>query len=496
MLVFYYERVSSKKQDAEDRTGLERQRQNLERFIEQTNARLFDTYNDVKSGKTTKRKGLERLKRDIRDIEDDRKVVFVDSIDRLSRADIWTALGLIGWIKDSDCEIFDNETQTYYGKGLSNFSELLVLLARLDGAANYIRNLSYRSTETNKIKRKQIAEGEIVKLNSVGKWLEWDDTNKQYKLKSWAKHLKHVCLMYANGEGYIKCVDYLVSNGVESPFKGTWHPNTLKRIFKNKSLYGVYEDVKRGIRRENYFPALLSESEFNRLHTVQQSKMVKRGRTTKNIHPLSGLTRCMCCGGRFQRRLKTRTRPNGSIYRREYFHCVNSTNKQCSNTTTFEFSNAVNWVLEVVDWDSVSDKIAHSMTSTSSEKQFIEEQIANLRNTITEYAMNGDIERMNDTVEQVKGFQEKLSNLKTVEIRFNRFQSDSPDNEKNAYLHSVLDRVEFGCSHIRLVMVNGDVHWLIDNREHVENTLMHDLQDDLYARDEGEGVLCGVYGQL
>lgn len=493
MLVFFYERVSSKKQDNEDKTGLERQRQNLQRFLSDTSARLYDTYQDIKSGKTTKRTGLERLKQDIRDITADRKVVFVDSIDRLSRADIWTALGLIGWIKESDCEIYDYETNTYYGKGLSNFSELLVLMARLDGAANYIRNLSYRSTQTNNIKRNRIVNGEIVKLNSVGKWLEWDDTNKCYKLKTWAKHLKHVCLMYANGEGYIKCVEYLVNNRVESPFNSTWQTNTLKRIFKNKSLYGVYEDVKRGIFREGYFPALISENEFNQLNLVQKSKQVKLTRVTKQIHPLSGLMRCMCCGGRVQRRLKTRIRKNGSQYRHEYFHCVNYSQKQCMNNYTHDFNATIEWVLSVVDWDRVSEEMSNSLTSTSSEKQFIEDQIESLKNTITELAMNGDTERMTDTVGQVKTLQEKLRNLKTVEIRFNRMRSDDPDTEKNAYLHSVLDSVEFGKSDLRIVLKNGNVVWLVDNSKLTENDELNDVQDDLYAQDEQACRIMSVY---
>ena len=73
---------------------------------------------------------------------------------------------------------------------------------------------------------------------------------------------------------------------------GQW----VRRILTNPALAGRYEG------REGYFPAAVTEDQWNDLSSLRSTvRKPKSGKTV--VHPLAGLARCCLCGGLMTRKV-------------------------------------------------------------------------------------------------------------------------------------------------------------------------------------------------
>ncbi|HCJ65966.1 MAG TPA: hypothetical protein DHV62_01215, partial [Elusimicrobia bacterium] len=284
-----YVRVSTDEQ-AEKGTGIVTQKKTIEGFCERAKLRIYDFYEDERSGASLERPGLRRL---LEDAEKGKfKVVLVYKTDRLSRSikdivrlvlDDFERLGLTF---KSATEPYD--TSTAAGR---------MFFVQLGGFADFERELIRERTRSGKLntalKGKWV--GSILpfgyKKDSEGYLVpDHEEVEIYKKIVSW-------CL---EGNSTLKIARKLNELGIPTErskhssraknFK--WKPGTVYRILTNPLYKGCFK--YRG--HEIKVPALISEQDFELVKKQLDSNYNNAGRNNKvHFYLLRGLLYCKKC---------------------------------------------------------------------------------------------------------------------------------------------------------------------------------------------------------
>ncbi|HCJ5680590.1 TPA: recombinase family protein [Escherichia coli] len=258
--------------------------------------------------------------------------LFIENLDRLSRADIVSAQELflsiirrgITIVTGMDNKIYSLDTVTANPMDLM-FSILLFIRGNEESQTKRNRT---NSSALIKIKAHQEnPQNPAVAIEEVGKNMWWTDTTSGYVLPHpvFFPIVQEVVELRRNGRSTAEILDHLNATYTPPPAAShkrhsNWSRAMIERLFHTRALIGIKEISVDGVKYElkDYYPRVLDDAEFYHLKKSIGVRACNYGdkEEAKPIPLLSGvnLLKCEHCGSAMVKVKGTNKRPNQYRY--------------------------------------------------------------------------------------------------------------------------------------------------------------------------------------
>lgn len=317
---FIYTRISTPKQKIGK--GLKIQTQMAEQYCNENNLQIDNTINLSDEGQSAfhgNHISLGKLGQFLRLVEDGKipigSYLIFQSLDRMSRQDAMTALGIFNQIIQSGINVVTlMPPRTYTKKDLENqqysIIEIVVTFIRAFEESDI---KSKRHIENWKRKREEARKEGKLLTKKYPMWLRYDEKEKKFiPIAERVKTIKKIYELAFKDYGKSYIANRLNESNRDMPntypvWRGKiWQASSISKILRNRQLIGKFQPhhyiknpgekrkrVPQGEPIENYFPKVISE----RLFYAVQEKLSKRKTIVGNQQKISNLfTSIMKCG--------------------------------------------------------------------------------------------------------------------------------------------------------------------------------------------------------
>lgn len=233
--------------------------------------------------------------------------LLIESLDRLSRENIFESIPLFIKILKSGIKIVTLIDEHVYGAENADFKDLLYPLIVLSRAHEESSVKSYRVAKAWANKRKKIDERKLTKICPA--WLHLNTEINSFEVVSGRdKVVKRLFDLADSGYGSYS-IALALNNECISPFsknsKG-WHASYITRILNNRAVLGEFQPHKlvNGISEPDgdivsaYFPQIIEEDQFLRVQNARRIRFVggsgRKGPIYRNL--FSRIAKCAYCG--------------------------------------------------------------------------------------------------------------------------------------------------------------------------------------------------------
>lgn len=253
--------------------------------------------------------------------------LLVESLDRLSRAKVQTALRqLLNIIEYGITVVTLIDNRTYNSD--SDTTDLIISLTVMERAHNESKTKSERIKAAWANKR---ANPNTTKRTSLTPfWLSLNADRRTYSvIEQHVKVIKRIFELSIDGHGIISIVRTLNDEGIPAPKGGTWANTTISRILNSKAVIGHYMPFQGRTSTnsliENYYPAIISEETYylSQSRKAERSKPSAAGRKTTFPNVFNQLATCSQCGSTMYYDNKSPTL--------KYLTCREFKKKTCTN---------------------------------------------------------------------------------------------------------------------------------------------------------------------
>ena len=263
-------------------------------------------------------------------------VLIVESLDRLSREEVPTALLRFIQLLNKGIEIvtlMDSKVYKADGGTEQLIGSIFIMARAHEESAIKSKRLRDVYAKKHELAR---AEGKPMG-NAKPMWLELSEDKKQYILRpDRAAIVRRVYQLAIDGYGKGASSKILNIEGVPS-FKGkTWGASSLDKVLNNRAVLGEYQPYSvqvdhTGVRQKSgevildYYPAAIDESTFYQAKAAIEGRR-KAGTTnqSKNFNVWQGVAKCALCGGAMHMVNKGKP-PRGNTY----LHCYRARKGLC-----------------------------------------------------------------------------------------------------------------------------------------------------------------------
>lgn len=274
--------------------------------------------------------------------------LLIESLDRLSRAQVLTALKIFISILDEGIVICTLTDGMQYSKESvdKNFSELLISLTIMSRAHEESKMKSIRLSAAWKEKRKGLA---VKKFTSqCPYWMTLDKTKNEFKLNnSHVAVVNYIFELAVSGLGNYSIVKRLNTEAVKNFGRADyWSTSSIQVLLNNRAVLGEFQphtkiDKKRipdGEPIKDYYPAIVNEQLFYRVKELRKERVLTnsagaKGTTYSNL--FSGFCKCAYCGGPMNYYNKGGKRPTSMRWR--YLICANGKNGLGCDSTHVQY---------------------------------------------------------------------------------------------------------------------------------------------------------------
>lgn len=300
-----YLRVSTQAQAGDDKWGLTRQREDIERYARETNLELVAEYKDAISGRTVTRTGLGGIKVGL-----GYDVVIISSIDRLAR-DVSASYKVLAELVDTGLEVHSADF------GMIDLSDDMSLVQF--NVRSLFSTLEHRAIS----KRTRAAHISMASAGTPPTGLKAYGYRMQdgqpWVIPAEAAVVRQMFEWSAEGRALVWIQNRLNEQGIPIPQPTQtrndtplgWHRTVVGKILKNTIYKGVYRWGKYVIPT----PPIVSDT----LWAAAQKH--KRGVPPKTDWPLIGHIRCGKCGRRMNANRIRRVRATGLRYEADVYRC-------------------------------------------------------------------------------------------------------------------------------------------------------------------------------
>lgn len=221
--------------------------------------------------------------------------LLVESLDRISRSDVLTALNLFTSILSKGVTIVTlSDNKTYTKENISDISNLLFSLIIMSRAHDESATKSLRVKAAWDNKKKQAIEKGVPLTKMCPGWLEIVDG--KYSIRTGAgAAIKRIYELYNQGLGYMSIVKQM--NQEHPTFTSTnkksssWNQSYIVRIIETPAVYGEFQSIP------DYFPAVLSKEQWQFTQSLKAERQGTGGRKATLVNLFSHITKCGYCGG-------------------------------------------------------------------------------------------------------------------------------------------------------------------------------------------------------
>lgn len=233
--------------------------------------------------------------------------LLVESLDRLSRDNVPNALNQFTNILSKGITIVtlaDNKVYTRESiNDLTNIMISLIIMSRAN-EESVTKSKRIKAAWDNK---QRLAETEKKpKSKHCPVWIELVDGKYQIIEKN-AQIIRDIVEMYLQGYGYHTIRKELTQKYDTIEYGGRkakcWYSGYIQHIVRNEHLTGRHKGI------EDYYPRLISDSDFAKLQLIKNSKLKTGGMRGEQQNMFVHLLKCGLCGGTI-----TKQRRNNIVY--------------------------------------------------------------------------------------------------------------------------------------------------------------------------------------
>lgn len=244
--------------------------------------------------------------------------LIVESLDRLSRQDVWEALPIfMNLIRKGIRIVTLIDNKVYSDEG--GAQDLILSIFILSRANEESSTKAKRVRDAMREKQRKAREYKTPMGKAIPLWLELTeiDGQKQFKVRDdRAAVVRRVFQMAIEGYGRAATAKALTDDGIplfkpDRKTKGLaygWGTSSVDKILNNKAVLGIYQpysvqvttDGKRqpsGDPIPDYYPQIIDESTFYRAQAAINARRISAStKQTKNFNVWQGIAKCAECG--------------------------------------------------------------------------------------------------------------------------------------------------------------------------------------------------------
>lgn len=235
--------------------------------------------------------------------------LLVESLDRLSRAEIITALNQLTSIISKDITIVTLADNRVYTKdSINDIGNLMYSLMVMSRAHEESLMKSKRISAAWENKRQKARNSGHKLTKTCPAWLELKD-GAFVVIPERVEVVKQIFQMALDGSGYVSIAKRL--NLVHRPTfdaggksSNGWYSSYVVRILKNPAVFGqftphIYVEGKRVPQEpiDQYYPEIISKQDYYAVQASIASRKGKGGEVGKQVNIFANILKCGKCGG-------------------------------------------------------------------------------------------------------------------------------------------------------------------------------------------------------
>ncbi len=283
-------------------------------------------------------------------------ILILESLDRLSRQQVFTALGLFSSLLSAGIEIVTlSDGQHYTAESINDVGQLMFSLISMSRSHEESAVKAKRLSASWENRRKLATESKRPMTGNCPKWLRVSDDKTCFEvIEERADIIRSIFELSLSGVGQRKIAANLNKRGISTFNKGgMWHDSYVGKVIKSKAVVGEYQPKRKGEPVgepiPDYYPAIVSEDMFYKAQSARISRRnpASAGRKGDKFSNLfTGLCKCLECGSTF------RLIKNG---RSHMFRCnSNYMDNGCTCSKRWRYKDVENTALlmlsEKIDW--------------------------------------------------------------------------------------------------------------------------------------------------
>lgn len=261
--------------------------------------------------------------------------LLIESLDRLSRAQVMDALSVFTSIINADINIVTLADKVTYSKSTlnENWANLIMSIVIMSRAAEESLTKSRRIKASWENKKNQLGT-EIGKILTARcpNWMRAKSDRSGFELiPENAKTAKRILQLAKDGHGNSSITRILNEERVNTFSKNSpdWQPSYIQKLLTSKACFGAFEfklhsasTEQQAVLIHDYFPKIIDQGEWENLQLLRKLRRsrggVRKGPGISNL--FSGLLKCAYCGGSMAMGADTKTKYNGTSSKR-YVAC-------------------------------------------------------------------------------------------------------------------------------------------------------------------------------
>lgn len=421
--------------------------------------------------------------------------LLVESLDRLSRAQVMDALGVFINILNAGITIVTLADGVTYSRESTNdnWANLIMSIVIMSRASEESLTKSRRGRAAWDNKRANIDKKRLTARCPY--WLKPLSGDQGFEvITDRADIVKRIFALSKSGIGVHTITKRL--NQENTPLFSTktdgWQPSYVQKILNNPAVYGelhfsLQRDgaiTKTGEPIPNYYPALMSKEEWLQHKSIRQERRsrggARKGLTLSNL--FSGLLTCGYCNGPMVMGGHSKTKQKGEKILVRYVCCSRARRGLgCGHYSQWAYVEFESWILKFcqsVDYAAILDKPSFSHLELDAIQQNIlgiqdkiadnKSKINNLMLALEESAMNTPpavlIQRITDLSEDIEHLQRQEAEQK---LKLAQAELDIAEHSKQ--YHAMVELLE------QLQSLEG--HQLYDLRARLSSHFKRSVQE-------------------
>ncbi len=322
--------------------------------------------------------------------------LLIETVDRLTRADVYSAVTLFGSILQKGILIVETaKNQVYNEKSLTQFAAMLSIMSSTLVAFDESSKKALRSAANWDRRQTNAREFATPLTRECPRWLRVSEDGKKYEvLQDKVRSIQFVFELRKSGLGATAIARKCNELKLSVPGKGDiWHLSLVNRLINNAALIGQYQPYKvnesgrrvpHGDPIPYFYPSVISTALFNAVQQINnKSKEFPKKRDSAYRNFLQGLLFCSC-GASLHRKLKSRLDLD---YSRYYCSRSNLNATKCPSVDCRRIEDTVIFFMSeeapgLVSLDDFSDKLLDAENSARESIKKIDAQISLLLNLV------------------------------------------------------------------------------------------------------------------
>jgi DNA invertase Pin-like site-specific DNA recombinase len=323
---FSYLRVSSVRQAAEARTGLDRQADQFMPFCQRhgllpADDQLIDRGISAYRGSNRRKGSLGAFLDAARNgVIPSGSVLVVEDLDRFSREAPSYSEAMLGQLFELDLAlgICRDDVVVDRARYDSDSPLRFMLVVRRDAAHDYSKKLSERVSAAHERVRARERQGERLNAHWRPQWLDYDADADTFTMNDRWPTYRRMLDLCLEGHGQVRTAAILNGEGYRNAKGGLWSGAAVAQAWADRRLLGERIYRQRGAEPEvlaGYFPSAITSAEFSRVQELiaqRRSNVGRAGRGEFRHNLFQSIVFCHC-GQRLE--LQSQRKKSGRVHR-------------------------------------------------------------------------------------------------------------------------------------------------------------------------------------